>query len=258
MSSIGTGNNKSESQEIVSRVYTKYGVSYIGDTKYCGCTNMTMKSFVTMINNGQMDAVISPPRRKNDLRARPPVPVIKYTLETTLSPQEMYEQYFEHIKSGQPLNENSLIEITETSTELVISERKKDVMANKSKTGYGFYWNLKDDIEHSPRKKMKMDSCSFGPSSVESATSSTATTIVFDSSDIDKSTSPTSSTAETVTYENIGNFDCACDIINSRASRTNMGKTEPPIHSRTTLLIEALDLCEQWDGQLRAVIQQVN
>ena len=58
----GSKNNK---QQYIRKVYTKDGILQIGDTNYSGDTFMTVKTVETMINNGDIEAVVSGPIPKN-------------------------------------------------------------------------------------------------------------------------------------------------------------------------------------------------
>ena len=207
-----------EDQKIVSRVYTKYGVSYIGDTKYCGDTYLTGKILEHSINNDEMDVVISPPRKITD--RMPPLPVIKYELDNTMTPMEMYQSYFESVKNNKPLN--SKLCIQETSTEIFLCEKKQS------------HSNV-DGVENA-KKKRKVDDKFLSPFNANDSpisTRSTSNTITYDSSDSNIPFSPTSSTAATITYASSENED----------SNVSFGHLETEVGEfGSSQLIDALDL----------------
>ena len=233
--------------KFVSRVYTKEGIVYIGDTKFTGHSYLEKKTLETMINNGQIDAIISPPRPKGI--PMPPTPVIKYTLDSHLSPSQMYQKYFENLKAkkaGLPVP-NSDIKIDKSSTETVIS------CQNNTKEGYGFYWDLKDQINEPPAKKIKMTRPPSSTSASVSPGSSTAETIVCESSEEANWNSPNSSTAETLTFDSANEF-CPVDFSPLRNDQkyTLLQEYTSTLFRQSisdflprSRLIEALDLCEK-------------
>ena len=252
--------NKLEENKFVSRVYTKSGVYYIGDTKFSGHSFLCSNTLETMINNGEIDAVISPPRPKG--KPMLPVTVIKYTLDTTMSPAQMWESYFQ-IKSGRATEGNTDINIETSTSEIVISEKKTfDNAKNEINEGDGFCWNLKEEKDPTtPPKKMRkvMTNTSSFAKPLPSSPSSTAETVAYELSDIDNFPSPTSSTAETITFDSSFNDYLNADIGPSKNMANFFLKPTIPCSvavaatKANSQLIDALDLCLDWQAHKKVI-----
>ena len=162
----------------VSRVYTRSGICRIGDTKVSGDTYLTVKSLEAMINNSEIEAVVSPPRPKT--QPLPPKEVIKYPLDSKVTPMEIYERsYFPQKK------DECLIQDASTDNSLKRSSADKYL-----------------DLPETSAKKSR--STSNLPRISSSPTSSTASTVVLDVADDEQGVylpgTSTSSTNETITF----------------------------------------------------------
>ena len=164
--------------EYVSRVHTPSGIYKIGDTKVSGHSCYTVKTLEHMVNNSEIECIVSPPRPKSSLVHC--TEVIKYPLESELTPTEMYRRSYLAKKNEYLMQEGS--------TEKPLKRR---------------FFDTSIDLVQTSAKSLKTNSNSSYIS--PSPTSSTASTVVLDVSEDANSyffnATPTSSTKETVTFE---------------------------------------------------------